>query len=98
MSVEKLSEGLTRLKSCCPDFTSLPEVQLRDFLFSLANLYIGALLIEHASHGDSFQSADAIIAHQWTTRSDLVPFATNQPFYVSDVKLMQDVVYEGYES
>jgi len=98
VSMEKLSEGLTRLKSCCPDFTSLPEVQLRDFLFSLANLYIGALLIEHASHGGNFQSADAIIAHQWTTRSDLVPFATNQPFYVSDVKLMQDVVYEGYES
>ena len=96
--MEKLSEGLTRLKSCCPDFTSLPENQLRDFLFSLANLYIGALLIEHASHGGNFQSADAIIAHQWTTRSDLVPFATNQPFYVSDVKLMQDVVYEGYES
>ena len=91
-------EGLHNLTNYIKgDLTSsLSEVRLRDFMFSLANLYVGGLMIEHSRETKS--DSDASVTHQWVTRRDLVPFVTNYPYFVTDKKLMQEVIFEGYNS
>jgi len=94
-SSNKVLTGLDKLTTCINgDASTLSEVKLRDFMFSLANLYVGCLMIEHSC--DTSSDSDICVTHQWTTRRDLVPFVTNLPYFVTDNKAMQNIVYEGY--
>ena len=94
-SSNKVLTGLDKLTTCINgDASTLSEVKLRDFMFSLANLYVGCLMIEHSC--DTLSDSDICVTHQWTTRRDLVPFVTNLPYFVTDNKAMQNIVYEGY--
>ena len=63
------------------DFASkseLAEMEMagRDFAFSLAHIYIGSLLIEHALY--TGQLLDAVTARQWTISRDMCPVSTQQ--------------------
>ena len=91
-------EGLGKLTACIEgnSTSSLAEVRLRDFMFSLANLYVGGLMIEHSRETKS--DSDISVTHQWIMRRDLVPFVTNYSYFVTEKKLMQEVVFEGYNS
>ena len=91
VAMKKLDRFLLRLKSVEDN-----QVALRDFLYSLANVYIAGLLIEHAAHYPDSKS-DAIFACQWTTRRDLIPVASFEKGYVTDNRLLEELVYEGYE-
>ena len=93
---DRISGGLSQLISCKFDFQHGDQVMLRDFMFSLANLYVGALLIEHAKFY-SHSRSDAQVAHQWATKRDLVPIVSHKQSYVKDVPAMQELIFEGYD-
>lgn len=78
--------------------SALMEVAGRDFAFSLAHIYICALLIDHALVTHS--KTDAFVARQWTSSRDLCPVTTMQK--TNSYKLqrdaqLHDLVFEGFD-
>uniref|UniRef100_T1J5D1 Acyl-CoA dehydrogenase/oxidase C-terminal domain-containing protein n=1 Tax=Strigamia maritima TaxID=126957 RepID=T1J5D1_STRMM len=72
------------------------EVAARDFAFSLSEIYIGALLIEHASWSGAVKE-DVIAAQRWSLMklsciNDKISFFSNDT-----VENENDLVMEGYE-
>ena len=67
----------------------------RDFAFSLANIYIGGLLLDHALASDNCQ--DLVTARHWMLR-DLTPIVTldQQNGYELSKSEISDFVYEGF--
>jgi len=101
---DKVKSGMDQLLQHSQRYTEC-QVMLREFMFSLANLYVGALLIEHAAAAafdDNSAAAgdferDAAFAAQWATRRDLVPVVSQHTSYVTQIEAMQQLVYEGYD-
>jgi len=96
-SAQKLLTALGKLSEI---ISTQPELLQtyggRDFAFSLANIYIGGLLLEHALA--SGNRLDVQTVRQWTLR-DLTPIATlaKQNGYKISTSEISDFVYEGYE-
>ena len=95
-SAKRLIDGLGQLSEVVSNRPDLLQIGGRDFAFSLANLYIGSLLLEHAVEGQHGQ--DALTVHQWTMR-DLVPIATlaKQDGYGLTKSQLANFVFEGYD-
>lgn len=91
----KISGGLNELLNIVTQRQDLLQIAGRDFAFSLAHIYIGALLLEHSLDACAGPQ-DVFTAHQWTMR-DLVPISTlaNQEGYVSPASL-KDFVFEEF--
>jgi len=62
---------LSKIVATRPDL--LQSYAGRDFAFSLANIYVGGLLLDHALSSGNRQ--DALTVHRWTLR-DLTPIVT----------------------
>ncbi len=95
-SSDRLSQGLGQLTSIVTTRPDLLQIGGRDFAFSLAHLYIGGLLLEHAAAtGDPL---DAVTVYQYTIR-DLVPIYTiaKQDGYALSQSKMSEFVFEGYQ-
>ena len=95
-SAEKLLNGVGQLSKIVmkrPDL--LQSYGGRDFAYSLANIYIGGLLIDNALASGNKQ--DVRTVQQWMLR-DLTPIATlaHQNGYDSSKSELLDFVYEGY--
>ena len=68
-------------------------------MFSLANLYIGALLTEHVLHNLEGNKIDILILNQWMAQRDMVPVVTKAMNGAYDLtrNSLQEIVYEGYD-
>ena len=95
-SAEKIVKGLGKLSSVVTTRPDLLQVGGRDFAFSLAHIYVGSLLLEHAVEVGNHH--DVTTVHQYTMR-DLVPIATlaKQDGYGMSKSKISDFVFEGYE-
>ncbi|KAM6377577.1 acyl-CoA dehydrogenase family member 11-like isoform 1-T3 [Pluvialis apricaria] len=72
------------------------ELAARDFSYSLARIYTGALLIEHAARPDA-SSADISAARRWCNQ-ELCPVATelqNSSYEAEEALMDSTLVYEG---
>ena len=95
-SAEKLAQslaGLSKIVASRPDLVQ--SYGGRDFAFSLANIYIGGLLLDHAMA--SGNSQDFVTARHWMLR-DLSPIVTlaQQNGYDFSKSEITDFVYEGF--
>ncbi|KAJ8042777.1 Acyl-CoA dehydrogenase family member 11 [Holothuria leucospilota] len=63
------------LKSALSENPEVMEMAARDLAYSLSRLYIGSLLVEHASWSEATQE-DAMVAQRWCEQ-DLRPVVTN---------------------
>ncbi|XP_055862176.1 acyl-CoA dehydrogenase family member 11-like [Biomphalaria glabrata] len=75
----------------------LVEMAARDFAFSLARIYMGALLLEHACHTDATQM-DIVTAKRWCEK-DLAPLCTqggHQNFTQKSMEQNLALVFDGY--
>ena len=68
-------------------------------MFSLANLYIGALLIEHVLHNLQENKVDSLILRQWVAQRDMIPVVSRSMSgsYALEKKRLEEVVFEGYD-
>ena len=74
---------------------SVMEVSARDFSTSLANIYIGALLIDQAL--GSQHRLDASVARQWATTRDMCPVDSLQKSNsYRQQRDLPDLVFENY--
>ena len=95
-SAEKLAQslaGLSKIVASRPDLVQ--SYGGRDFAFSLANIYIGGLLLDHAMASGNRQ--DFVTARHWMLR-DLSPIVTlaQQNGYDFSKSEITDFVYEGF--
>ena len=95
-SAEKLAQslaGLSKIVASRPDLVQ--SYGGRDFAFSLANIYIGGLLLDHAMASGNPQ--DFVTARHWMLR-DLTPIVTlaQQNGYDFSKSEITDFVYEGF--
>ncbi|NXG54632.1 ACD11 dehydrogenase, partial [Hemiprocne comata] len=89
--------GLTRFLQAAGSRQAVTmELAARDFSYTLARIYAGALLIEHAARPDA-SSADVSAAQRWCNQ-ELCPVATesrNGSYEAEAALLDQGLVYEG---
>ncbi len=78
---------------------AIMEVAGRDFAFTLAHIYIGALLLEQAQ--GSGDKMDAVTALQWTMTRDMSPVVTRSKLKMYRMmrtpETMRDFVFENYD-
>ena len=75
------------------------QIVQRDFMFTLANLYIGGLLLEHLIHDPHYvNDVDVLVLKQWIAQRDIVPVVTKSRNGAYDVSKdnLSDIVFEGY--
>ncbi|CAG5136104.1 unnamed protein product [Candidula unifasciata] len=105
MECQGLHESAYRVENAVKDVlqfaTSLPqssvEMSAREFAYSLARIYMGALLLEHAAHHEATPS-DVYTAQRWCEK-DLSPLCThgkNGNFTERSLKGNMDLVFDGY--
>ncbi|CAL1534839.1 unnamed protein product [Lymnaea stagnalis] len=73
------------------------EISAREFAYSLARIYMGALLIEHANHKDA-SPTDVYTANRWCEQ-DLTPLITHgehKNFTSKAEELNTALVFDGY--
>ena len=75
------------------------QTVLRDFMFTLANLYIGTLLLEHVVNTSEMNNPDANALKNWMGQTDLIPVVTNDKrgAYELSEKALNDIVFDGYD-
>ena len=111
---EDVQVSSTKLKQCveqflqyCEEQDKLPmdqpanqQIVLREFMFTLANLYIGGLLIEHVAHSVPTHKIDSMILKNWMAQTDMIPVVTNarRGAYQLAQQNLNDIVFEGYDS
>ena len=68
-------------------------------MFSLANLYIGALLTEHVLHNLEGNKVDSLTLRQWMAQRDMIPVVTRSMSgaYALEKNRLEEVVFEGYD-
>uniref|UniRef100_A0A8C8VFS8 Acyl-CoA dehydrogenase family member 11-like n=1 Tax=Pelusios castaneus TaxID=367368 RepID=A0A8C8VFS8_9SAUR len=72
------------------------ELAARDFAYTLARIYTGALLLEHAARPDA-SSTDAYVAQRWC-KQDLCPVESEEKagyYYGKAAAMDTSLVYEG---
>merc|ERR1719414_771149 len=83
------------------------ELALREFMFSLANLYITTLMIEHNVHYDTDKNnggqkntVDSIVLNNWIKQTDLIPVVNLSKLgaYDAHPNELHGLVFEGYNS
>ena len=83
------------------------ELALREFMFSLANLYITTLMIEHNVHYDTDKNnggqkntIDSIVLNNWIKQTDLIPVVNLSKLgaYDAHPNELHGLVFEGYNS
>ncbi|KAH9492154.1 Acyl-CoA dehydrogenase member 11 [Bulinus truncatus] len=91
---QSVSNILSFASRLSPD---LVEMAAREFAFSLARIYMGALLIEHATQKDTTPS-DILTAIRWCEK-DLAPLCTrggNKNFTQKSMEQNLALVFDGY--
>ena len=75
------------------------QTVLRDFMFTLANLYIGTLLLEHVVNTSDVNNLDVNALKNWMGQTDLIPVVTNDKrgAYELSEKVLNDIVFDGYD-
>ena len=99
-SVKSALFGLIDFTSQNQSELSVMEMAGRDFAVSLAHIYIGSLLIEHAlATGNEL---DAITARQWTISRDMCPVVTKSKANAYRLQRegnhIQALAFEGYQN
>merc|ERR1711894_657585 len=83
------------------------QIALREFMFTLAHLYITTLLIEHSVHctddkanGSINNKIDYMVLKNWIKQTDLIPVVTSakRGAYDIDQNELHGLVFEGYNS
>ena len=92
--------GLIDFTSQNQSEVSVMEMAGRDFAFSLAHIYVGSLLMEHAlATGNDL---DAITARQWIISRDMCPVVTNQKANAYRLQRegnhIRELAFEGYSN
>ena len=75
------------------------QIELRDMMFSIGNLYIGALLLEHVLFFNGGNRSDVLTLNNWITQRDIVSIKmTNQAKRIDQQALsdLQNIVFEGH--
>ena len=107
-AADKLNKDVKLFTQYCSAVDRLPTDQqerqqlvLREYMFTLAHLYIGTLLLEHAVHnGSSCKKIDFIVLKNWMAQTDMIPVVTNaqRGAYQLYQDEHQEIVFEGYDS
>ena len=67
-----------------------------EFVYSLAHIYIGALLLEFSLKTQN--DLDIFLAQNWITTRDMCPVCSDKNMYqiLKDTNNSKDMVFEGY--
>lgn len=98
-SAEKVQHGLQKVLESAKNLPDRMEVGAREFAFSIAKLYMGLLLLEHANWNEASEE-DVLTAVRWCQR-DLTPFVQEvlNSNFSKDVSSAEfRLVYDGYPS
>ncbi|NWI14165.1 ACD11 dehydrogenase, partial [Crypturellus soui] len=95
-AVKLVREAVRLVQSASSRGAATMEIAARDFSYSLARIYAGALLIEHAAQPDS-SSTDVSAAQRWCNQ-ELCPVGTelkNGSYDAQEAFLDSCLVYDG---
>ena len=97
-AAEQLSAALGGTVKFVQGNSQILEIAGRDLTVSLAHVYIGSLLLEHAM-SEAGDKTDLFTVKQWLETRTLAPVVLNDKngVYQDDLVTYRDMVYDGYD-